>query len=209
MRMLHFHRSSRDRTQAVRKPHPSTYYRNHPVSGNPVKEAKRKTMSKKEDKAAIANVSALLKEKGITFDPAASLQTLQGILSSHERPQDQHVPKAGAAVPDALSHDSIEIADPEILRPRVLPLVIKPKGKVDEEDPLGGWANESACAFAKTLNGYAYKNPKKWGKKRNGLVAQLVELNTLPADEAAEKLITLNGGNIGVNFTDKRIAPQK
>jgi hypothetical protein len=66
-----------------------------------------------------------------------------------------------------------EVADPQELRPKELPLVIKPVG--------GKWANDAQAEFAKVLNGYAYKNPEKWATKKVALLAQLKELETNPA----------------------------
>ena len=64
------------------------------------------------------------------------------------------------------------VGDPEILRPKTLPLVIKPES--------GEWENDEQAQFAKTLNGYAYKNSKSWKKKKNVLVKQLIEIGKNP-----------------------------
>lgn len=74
----------------------------------------------------------------------------------------------------------IEVNDPMDLRPVELPLVIKlPKG-----------ASLAQEAYAKTLNGYAYKNPKKWAEKKDdkvidgkvvkGLISKLKDLKNAP-----------------------------
>lgn len=81
----------------------------------------------------------------------------------------------------------IEVSDPEIARPKELPLVVKPKG--------GKWANQAQEEFAKIVNAYAYANPDKWHNDRidtNGvpmpntskkhiLIKQLEMLETAPA----------------------------
>ncbi len=161
-----------------------------------------------EQEAKKDAVIAQLNNKKVPHDPKSSLAELQTLLDAHTIPADRHVPKAGSVVP-AAEQEGIELGDPEELKPKVLPLVIKPKGKIDAEDPLGGWANASACAFAKVLNAYAYKNAKKWRKKKDVLVGQLVELNGMEAEDAAEKLATLGGAVQGVSFTNKLLNPGK
>lgn len=75
----------------------------------------------------------------------------------------------------------IEVGDPQVLRPVELPLVVKPANG-------GEWANDAQAQYAMVLNGYAYKNPKKWEKKKDKLVKQLAELASNP-----EKLNVLMG----------------
>lgn len=66
--------------------------------------------------------------------------------------------------------DEIIVRDPEVLRPRELPLVVVlPEG-----------ASKAQIEFAKVLNGYAYKNPKKWAIKKAKLIAQLKALKNAP-----------------------------
>lgn len=148
-------------------------------------------------------VIAQLNEKKVAFDPKASLAELNELLTAHTIPADRHVPKFGTVIA-AEDQDSVEVGDPEELKPKVLPLVVTPKGGA-KDDEFGGWNNASAFSHAKTLNAYAYKNPRKWKKKKNVLVARLVELNELPADEAAEKYAALSGELQGVSYTDKRL----
>lgn len=83
-----------------------------------------------------------------------------------------------------------EVTDPEVFKPKVLPLVINPGKK--------GWANEAQATFAATLNGYAYKNPDKWAQKKEALLAQLDALAENP-----EHLNILIGGNSNVKIVDK------
>lgn len=75
----------------------------------------------------------------------------------------------------------IIVEDPEILRPREFPLVVKPES--------GAWANKEQEKFARTLNGYAYKNPEKWKVKKDVLIKQLKDLEKNP-----ENLLILEGG---------------
>ena len=87
----------------------------------------------------------------------------------------------------------IIVGDPQELRPVELPLVVKP---VD-----GKWANEAQEKFARTLNGYAYKNPKKWKIKKDILISQLKDLEKNP-----ENLSVLQGGdNPNLSFKNRLI----
>ena len=69
-----------------------------------------------------------------------------------------------------IDSDEIIVNDPEILRPKVLPLVIE----------LPETASKAQIEFAKVLNGYAYKNPTKWNIKKTKLIAQLKALKNAP-----------------------------
>ena len=74
----------------------------------------------------------------------------------------------------------IEVNDPMDLRPTELPLVVK----------LPADASLAQIAYAKTLNGYAYKNPDKWAEKKEdkiingvlvkGLISRLKDLKNAP-----------------------------
>lgn len=77
----------------------------------------------------------------------------------------------------------IKVSDPEIARPKELPLVVKPVG--------GKWANASQEEFAATLNAYAYRNSEKWATKKDTLLEQLANLEKRPED------ISLYRGNTG------------
>lgn len=66
------------------------------------------------------------------------------------------------------------VEDPQLLRPAELPLVVKP-GKGQE------WSNPEQAAYAKVLNGYAYKNPLKWKVKKEVLLKKLVEIGQDPS----------------------------
>lgn len=79
-----------------------------------------------------------------------------------------------------IASDEIVVSDPQILRPKELPLVV-----------TGNWKNSEQEEFARTLNGYAYKNPEKWAKKKDVLIAQLRELGTNPG--LIEKLRGVKG----------------
>lgn len=76
---------------------------------------------------------------------------------------------AKAAEAPSIEADDIEVGDPQVLRPVELPLVVKPTDG-------GSWSNENQAEYARTLNGYAYKNPKKWAKKKAKLIANLVAI---------------------------------
>jgi len=65
------------------------------------------------------------------------------------------------------------VKDPQVLRPKELPLVLEPNS--------GKWANEAQETYAKVLNAYAYKNPEKWAKKKEVLLKQLEGLANDPS----------------------------
>lgn len=79
----------------------------------------------------------------------------------------------------------ISVSDPEIARPRELPLIVKPANG-------GEWKNKEQAEYAKVVNAYAYKNPDKWkavisyegkfaGKsKKDVLIARLAEIGENP-----------------------------
>lgn len=106
-------------------------------------------------------------------------------------------------VVEAAPASNIIVEDPQVLRPRELPLVIKPAS--------GSWANAAQEEFARTLNGYAYKNPEKWAEKKDdrklpngkvipGLISQLENLARDP-----EGIIKLRGGDTNISFNNKLI----
>jgi hypothetical protein len=74
----------------------------------------------------------------------------------------------------------IVITDPEVFRPKELPLVIQ----------LPADASKAQVEFAKVLNAYAYKNPTKWREKKEdkmvngkvvkGLISQLRDMKNAP-----------------------------
>ncbi len=100
--------------------------------------------------------------------------------------------EAEKEVAKAESTDFI-VEDPQILRPKELPLVIKPAKGTD-------WANPQQAAFAATLNGYAYKNPEKWASKKTALLAQLKELGTNPG-----LIQRLQGVDMNLKFSNKLV----
>lgn len=77
-----------------------------------------------------------------------------------------------APVPKEEASDDITVADPEILRPKELPLVVTPGSK--------GWANEAQAEYARTLNAYAYTNPEKFKAKKDKLIKNLRALAENP-----------------------------
>lgn len=66
-----------------------------------------------------------------------------------------------------------EVSAPQIIKPQDLPLVVKPGAGKE-------WANAEQAEYAKTLNGYAYKNPNKWEAKKAKLLKNLTRLATDP-----------------------------
>lgn len=65
------------------------------------------------------------------------------------------------------------VKDPEVIMPKELPLIITPDS--------GSWANEAQAEYARTLNGYAYKNPEKWKVKKEVLLKALEDMATDPS----------------------------
>lgn len=86
--------------------------------------------------------------------------------------------------------EQFTVEDPEVLRPRTLPLVIKPKA--------GKWVNAEQEEYARVLNGYAYKNPEKWAKKKDVLLKQLADLAEHP-----EQIVTYRGADTNLTYNDK------
>lgn len=115
-------------------------------------------------------IIAKLTELGIEHDPSQSPKKLSALL-----------PDAGD------ESDEIVVKDPLVIRPVELPLVIT----------LPASASKAQVEYAKTLNGYAYKNPEKWafkkddrtvdGKVVKGLITKLKELKNAP-DPVEENL---------------------
>lgn len=89
----------------------------------------------------------------------------------------------------------IEVGEPLELKPKELPLVVKPKG--------GDWANEAQAEFARTLNGYAYRNPEKWDAKKEKLLKQLETLGKDPSQYQAITGTVL--GDTSLSYTNKLI----
>jgi hypothetical protein len=82
--------------------------------------------------------------------------------------------------------DEIVVNDPQILRPKVLPLVIE----------LPASASVAQVEFAKILNAYAYKNPEKWAIKKEKLLAELKTLKNAPAPvEDPDRKLTIGTKN--------------
>lgn len=92
----------------------------------------------------------------------------------------------------AKKSEKIIVADPQVLRPRELPLVVKTAS--------GKWANEAQARFAANLNAYAYKNPEKWAEKKDVLIAQLEELATKP-----NKIVFYEGAQGNLSYKNKLI----
>lgn len=85
-------------------------------------------------------------------------------------PAEEIVEVAPVATPE---HD-FDVAEPFIIKPQDLPLVVKPSAGKE-------WANDAQAEYAKTLNGYAYKNPAKWQTKKGKLLKNLTRLATEPS----------------------------
>lgn len=81
-------------------------------------------------------------------------------------------PVEETTVPEKNEDDEITITDPEINRPKELPLVVKPGKK--------GWSNDAQEEYARILNGYAYSNPEKFRAKQDLLIKNLKNLADNP-----------------------------
>jgi hypothetical protein len=97
-------------------------------------------------------------------------------------------------VEEAVVEQDIVVANPMDLRPKELPLVVTlPEG-----------ASKAQIAYAKTLNGYAYKNPTKWAEKKDdkvingvkvkGLISKLRDLKDAP--DPIESNLKINNSGI-------------
>lgn len=95
---------------------------------------------------------------------------------------------------DALG--GITVDEPEIYKPRELPLLIKP--------PKGGWENDAQAEYARHLSAYAYKNKVKWDKKKKYLLARLVEIG-----EDAEAIVKYRGNDSKLSFKNKLIQSEE
>ena len=74
----------------------------------------------------------------------------------------------GEEVSDGLN---LKVEESLKLKPKELPLVI-----------TGDWKNDTQAEYARVLNGYAYKNPEKWAKKKEQLIANLKLLGEKPEE---------------------------
>lgn len=148
-----------------------------------------------------AAVEKQLNDLGIPFEKSQSTENLEIIVHNHQNPGAQKPlqPKAGAV---GNIEDEFEVGDPEALRPRQLPLVIKPKDG-------GEWKNPAQAEWARILNGYSYQNTKKWRKKKVGLLTTLKELGELSPEEAAERLLVLKGGDINITHGHEKLKDVK
>lgn len=106
-----------------------------------------------------------------------------------------------------------DVIDPEVAKPRVLPLVVQPAGGIDETKPFLGWKNKRQMDFAKIVSAYAYQNPAKWAyvpvredgtptglpSKKDRLIAKLSALGNMPdiAVNPDAPKITVNGSKVG------------
>ncbi len=106
-------------------------------------------------------IIAELRKQGIKFDESATKAELLKLLP-------ETTPAAGNKQDE--DEQDIQVNDVHILKPVELPLVV-----VLPKD-----ASKAQIAYAQTLNGYAYKNPKKWAIKKNGLIAKLRDLKNAP-----------------------------
>lgn len=144
----------------------------------------------------MANVSKedklqALKDAGV--DLAASGLSTDSTHKDLDAALDEHDVQVGGGASGSGSGDlDIEVGDPQELRPRDLPLVIKPaKGQE--------WLNDTQARYAGYLNAYAYRNPAKWAAKKAVLLSRLQEIGKNP--EAIQKY---ESATPGLSFTDKR-----
>lgn len=109
-----------------------------------------------------------------------------------------------------------DVIDPEVAKPRVLPLLVQPAGGIDVNKPFNGWKNQRQMDFAKIVSQYGYQNPTKWNykpvrevngeiveaglpSKKERLIAKLSALGNMPdaiENPDAPKL-TVNKSKVG------------
>ena len=101
--------------------------------------------------------------------PVKKTATVETIIATPEVIEVDMTPEPMPAVPEY----DFDVDEPLIIKPQDLPLVVKPSAGKE-------WANREQAEYAMTLNGYAYKNPKKWQKKKAKLLSNLKRLGTDP-----------------------------
>lgn len=101
----------------------------------------------------------------------------------------------GSANVEVKTYAGMIVGDPEALRPKELPLVIKPEGDA--------WANPAQEEFAKILNAYAYRNVEKWAGKKHALLTQLADLAEHP--ELLAKYMGTSSDAKKIKYKDQRI----
>lgn len=110
---------------------------------------------------------------GVEYEDSMKKDELEALL-----PQD--------ASDDSGGKDGIVVGKPQEVRPKELPLVIKPES--------GKWKNDAQAEYARTLNSYAYRNPEKWEEKKSVLIKRLKEIGETP--DAIRKYEGNKGGNL-------------
>lgn len=103
----------------------------------------------------------VLEKAGIEFDPTSPVKDLKKLL-----------PKNDAEDEDEF--EGIQVKSAKEVIPETLPLLIKPPK--DKE-----WDNEAQAEYARYLNAYAYKNPKKFEIKKKSLIKRLIEIGKNPS----------------------------
>lgn len=131
-------------------------------------------MAKSDAEKAAAKAAKEAEKAAATPEALAAKPELEASLQAP-------VPAAAPAAPADL--DGITVGNPEALRPKELPLVITPDN--------GSWKNDAQAEYAAYLNAYAYKNAKKWEKKKAALLKRLVEIGNDP------EAIVKYRGNVG------------
>jgi len=84
----------------------------------------------------------------------------------------------------------IEIGDPEILKPKTLPLVVK----------LPADASLAQVLYSKILNSYAYQDTRKWKQKKDNLIKRLEMLKNVELPENLDKNLSINKSKISFAF---------
>jgi hypothetical protein len=86
---------------------------------------------------------------------------------------------------EKVEEQEIKIADPAILRPKELPLVVT----------LPAGASLAQIEYSKILNAYAYTNPEKWELKKEALIEKLKSLKNAP-DPVYDSKVKINNSAI-------------
>lgn len=120
-----------------------------------------------------------LTELGIEFNDDMKKDELEALLSEEES--------------DDTRSNGIEVSDPEVYRPKDLPLVVKlPKN-----------ASTAQMAYAQILNSYAYQNPEKWREKKDVLIKRLEMLKDKQVNESEVRKLSINESR--TSFTFQRV----
>ena|ERR1700751_773548 len=111
-------------------------------------------------------IIAKLTELNVDFDPTSRKADLMKLLEENSKEEEK-----SDQASDEVTPSGIIVKDPNLFRPKVLPLVVI----------LPPTANKAQQAAAKVINAYAYSHPDKWNKwKKQECLDYLDSLKNAP-----------------------------